>query len=75
MSGSHLDQTYLGADAATALVGTASAPATTPGAVDPAVLVPAPLPPQSNTIVLGLAAGIAAYCLCRALQTKGKKIY
>jgi hypothetical protein len=68
MSGSHLDQNYLGEEAPTALVATASAPASSPGSVDPTTLVAAPLAPKSTVILLGIGAGVVAYAICRALQ-------
>lgn len=70
MSGSHLDQAYLGEEAPTNLVATASAPASSPGAVDPTTLVSAPLPDKNTGILLCIGAGVLTYALCRALQHK-----
>lgn len=70
MSGSHLDQAYLGEAADNSLVATASAPAQTPGGVDPTSLVAAPLPSKTNVIAIGLAGGLAAYLICRYLQER-----
>ncbi len=72
MSGSHLDQAYLGESADNALIATASAGAAAPGAVDASSLVAAPLPPKNKVLMLGLAAAVGAFILCR-LASKPKR--
>jgi len=72
MAGSHLDQAYLGEAAPNSLIATATAGAQTPGGVDVSSLVPAPLPAKSNAIAIGLAGGLVAYIICRALSGSTK---
>lgn len=70
--GSHLDQAYLGGAADNSLVATGGAASAAPGGVDVNALVAAPLPGKNNALIIGLAGGLVAYVLCRALQGSKK---